>query len=90
VALPPVWRPWMKSPAIVPAALSYLSFQAASRWTRQLFQIYGFVAREASEEDEESTAADSAQKWQQLQQQPQQPRRRLLRPPAAAQILLQS
>ena len=27
------WRPWQKS-AIVPAALSYLSFPAASRWTK--------------------------------------------------------
>jgi len=54
---------------------------------RQLFQTYGFVAREASEEDEESAAADSAQKWQQLLQQQQQPRRTppwLLQPPAAA------
>jgi hypothetical protein len=42
----------MKSPAIVPAALFYLYFPAASRWTKTVIP-YVFVAREASEEDEE-------------------------------------
>jgi hypothetical protein len=48
------------APATVPAALSTSPSQRLGDGPRQLFQTYGFVAREAPEEDEESAAAEVA------------------------------
>jgi hypothetical protein len=51
------------TPAIVPAALSYLSFPAASRWTKTVIPnlwLHRTRGIWTSEEDEESAAAEVA------------------------------